>query len=112
MDFTTPQIVSWILVGLIAGPVAGLVLKRRRRGFGWLGNVGLGLAGALVGGLLFSLLGWDFGLGEIVVSLADVIQAFLGALLLVGAVLLARTLMARRAREREAAPGSDPHRRR
>lgn len=110
MDFTTPQIVSWIIVGLLAGPVAGFVLKRRRRGYGWLGNAGLGLAGALVGGLLFSLLGWDFGLGEIVVSLADVIQAFLGALLLVGIVALARAIAARRARDREPASGADRRR--
>lgn len=100
MDFTAAQIISWVIVGMIAGPLAGLVLKRRRRGYGWLGNLGLGLAGALIGGLLFSFVGWEFGLGAIAISLADVVQAFLGALLLVGIVVLVRTILARRERER------------
>lgn len=109
MDFTAPQIISWLIVGIIAGPVAGLVLKRRRRGYGWPGNLGLGLIGALIGGLLFSFIGWDFGLGAIAISLADVVQAFLGALLVVGIVVLVRTILARRERDRPA--GDSPRRR-
>jgi uncharacterized membrane protein YeaQ/YmgE (transglycosylase-associated protein family) len=48
-------ILSFLLVGLIAGWLAGKISKGR--GFGVLGNLAIGMIGALVGGLLFSLLG-------------------------------------------------------
>ena len=51
------QFVVWIIVGLLGGSIAGLIVRRERRGFGVWRNLGLGLVGALVGGLLFWLLG-------------------------------------------------------
>jgi uncharacterized membrane protein YeaQ/YmgE (transglycosylase-associated protein family) len=47
--------IGWILVGLIAGWLAGKIA--RGRGFGCLANVLLGLIGALLGGWLFTKLG-------------------------------------------------------
>ena len=47
-------LVTWIIVGLIAGWLASSIMHRRR---GLFGNVLLGLLGAFVGGLVFSLLG-------------------------------------------------------
>jgi len=41
---------TWIIVGLIAGWLAGKVMKGR--GFGLLGNIIIGVIGALVGGWL------------------------------------------------------------
>jgi len=41
-------ILTWIIVGAIAGWLAGKVMKGR--GFGLLGNVVIGVIGALVGG--------------------------------------------------------------
>ena len=45
------QFIVWIIVGLLGGSVAGLIIRRERRGFGVWRNLGLGLVGALVGGL-------------------------------------------------------------
>ena len=49
------SIVSWIILGLIAGFVGGKIVNREGQGF-WL-NMALGIAGALVGGFLFDLFG-------------------------------------------------------
>ena len=51
------QIVVWIIIGLLGGSLAGLIITRERKGFGILRNLGVGLVGALVGGLVFRLFG-------------------------------------------------------
>ncbi|AHB48405.1 transglycosylase [Hyphomicrobium nitrativorans NL23] len=81
MSVTLDHIVVWIIVGLIAGSLAGLVAKGEKRGFGLWKNLGLGLAGALVGGLLFRLLNLLPGLERVTISLRDVVAAFAGSLL-------------------------------
>ena len=48
-------IVSWIILGLIAGFVGSKIVDKRGQGF-WL-NMALGIVGALVGGFLFDLFG-------------------------------------------------------
>lgn len=49
------DIIAWIVVGLIAGWLAGQIMKGS--GYGVIGDVVLGLVGAIVGGWLFGLLG-------------------------------------------------------
>lgn len=52
---------GWILIGLLAGWLAGHLT--RGRGFGCLVNVVLGLIGAVIGGWIFTRLGiaaWGF----------------------------------------------------
>jgi uncharacterized membrane protein YeaQ/YmgE (transglycosylase-associated protein family) len=78
----------WIVMGLIGGSLAGLVITRERKGFGLLRNMGLGLAGAIVGGLLFRLLGLLPGLDAISISLRDVVAAFVGSLIVLAAIWL------------------------
>ena len=51
-----------------------------KQGFGLWTNIGLGMLGALLGGFLFRLLGIDFGLGEIKITLEGLISAFVGSL--------------------------------
>lgn len=54
-------LVAWILIGLIAGWVAGKI--SRGQGYGCIVNIILGLIGAVVGGWVFSRLGiptWGF----------------------------------------------------
>jgi uncharacterized membrane protein YeaQ/YmgE (transglycosylase-associated protein family) len=75
------QVVVWIVVGLLGGSLAGLVVKWDREGFGFVRNLGLGLAGALVGGLLFRLFRLFPGLDAVSISLRDVVAAFVGSLL-------------------------------
>jgi uncharacterized membrane protein YeaQ/YmgE (transglycosylase-associated protein family) len=47
-------ILSWIVVGLIAGWLAGMVMKGS--GYGVVGNIVVGIIGALLGGYLSTLL--------------------------------------------------------
>ncbi len=47
--------VWFILIGLVAGFLAGLILKGR--GFGILGNIIVGVLGAIIGGFLAGVLG-------------------------------------------------------
>lgn len=70
--------VAWILVGLIAGWLAGQVMKGG--GYGVLVDIILGLLGGLLGGWLFGLLGIGAGSGMI----GSIIVAFVGAVILVG----------------------------
>ena len=82
------QFIVWIIIGLLGGSLAGLIIKRERKGFGFLRNLGLGLVGALVGGLLFRLLGLFPNLDKITVSLRDAVAAVVGSLLVLAAVWL------------------------
>jgi uncharacterized membrane protein YeaQ/YmgE (transglycosylase-associated protein family) len=75
--FTVPTgLIGWLIVGLIAGWIAGKV--SRGRGFGCIANVILGLIGAVLGGWIFTKLG-VFG-GGLIYSIA---AATVGAVILV-----------------------------
>jgi uncharacterized membrane protein YeaQ/YmgE (transglycosylase-associated protein family) len=81
MSLSFGQVIVWIIVGLLGGSLVGLLAKGERKGFGLWNNLGLGLAGALVGGLLFRLLGLFPDLDSVTVSLRDVVAAVVGSLL-------------------------------
>jgi uncharacterized membrane protein YeaQ/YmgE (transglycosylase-associated protein family) len=49
------SLLGFLLIGLVAGWLAGLLVKGR--GFGWLANIIVGVIGALIGGFLFGQLG-------------------------------------------------------
>jgi len=69
---------NWLwftLIGLAAGFLAGIVVKGH--GFGILGNIIVGVVGALLGGFLFKLLGLS-ATGKI----GELICAFVGAIVL------------------------------
>ncbi len=68
--------IYWIVVGLIAGWLAGKVMKGG--GYGLLIDIILGMLGAIVGGWVFGLLQLHAG-GPI----GSIIVAFVGALILV-----------------------------
>lgn len=76
-----PAVITWLIVGALAGFLAGMLVKRKRRGYGPLANLGIGLVGAVLGGGLVRAFGIDFGLGRIEVNLQDLVAAFLGSLL-------------------------------
>jgi len=69
-------ILIWILVGAIAGWLAGLVV--RGFGFGLVGNIIVGIIGAFLGGWLFGVLGVAIGAGII----NTIFTAFIGAVVL------------------------------
>jgi uncharacterized membrane protein YeaQ/YmgE (transglycosylase-associated protein family) len=74
------SLLGWIIIGLLAGWIAGEV--SRGAGFGCLGNLAIGMVGSILGGWIFSKLGiWG---GGFIYSLA---AATVGAVVL---VLIAR----------------------
>jgi uncharacterized membrane protein YeaQ/YmgE (transglycosylase-associated protein family) len=80
------QFVVWLVVGLIGGSLAGLVTTWQRKGYGRLRNFGLGLAGAVVGGLLFRVFDFLPTLERFAISVRDVVAAFVGSLIVVVAL--------------------------
>ena len=73
-------LLAFLLVGLIAGWLAGQFMKGG--GYGLIGDIIMGIVGAFVGGLLFSFLlpGSSVGL------LGSIIVAFIGAVVLIALV--------------------------
>ena len=70
--------IYWFVVGLIAGWLAGLVMKGG--GYGVIVDILLGIVGGFLGGWLFGQLGiWPAG-----GMLGSIIVAFVGAVILVG----------------------------
>jgi uncharacterized membrane protein YeaQ/YmgE (transglycosylase-associated protein family) len=82
------RIVVWIIIGLVGGSLAGLIVRRERKGFGILRNFALGLIGALVGGFLFWLFGLLPALDKVMISLRDVVAAVVGSLIVLAALWL------------------------
>jgi uncharacterized membrane protein YeaQ/YmgE (transglycosylase-associated protein family) len=70
--------ITWIVVGLIAGWLAGQVMKGG--GYGVLMDIILGILGGVFGGWIFGRLGIWPGGGVI----GAIIVAFVGAVILVG----------------------------
>jgi len=58
---TTETLLIWVVVGAVAGWLAGLIVKGY--GFGLLGNIVVGIVGAFVGGWLFSYFSVSIGTG-------------------------------------------------
>ena len=72
-----PQsIIVWLIVGAIAGWLAGMVVKGG--GFGLIGDIVVGIVGAVIAGWLLPQLGIVIGGGII----AAIIDAFIGAVVL------------------------------
>lgn len=81
-EISASALVWWLLVGLVAGFLAGVVM--RGSGFGVLGDIVAGIAGAVIGGWLFGLLGVGTGGGLI----GTLIVAFIGACILIAILRL------------------------
>jgi uncharacterized membrane protein YeaQ/YmgE (transglycosylase-associated protein family) len=69
-------LIWWVIIGLIAGWLAGKIMKGS--GYGTLGDILLGMVGAIVGGWIMRLLG--FLGGGLIYS---IVVATLGAVLLI-----------------------------
>ncbi len=83
------SIIGWIVLGLIAGWLAGQVMKGG--GYGLMGDIILGIVGAILGGFLTGLiLGRDMVSGFNIESL---IVAFIGAVILIA---ISRAITGRR----------------
>jgi len=70
------SIIVWLIVGAIAGWLAGMVVKGG--GFGLVGDIIVGIIGAVIAGWLLPRIGIIIGGGFI----AAIINAFIGAVIL------------------------------
>ena len=70
------SIIIWLIVGAIAGWLAGMVVKGG--GFGLIGDIIVGIVGAFIAGWLLPQIGIVIGGGII----AAIINAFIGAVIL------------------------------
>ena len=86
MNIDPTELLIWLLIGAIAGWLAGQVMGGG--GFGLVGNIIVGIIGAFIAGELFPRLG--FALGGGVVS--AIIAAAIGSCLLLFVVRLVRRL--------------------
>jgi uncharacterized membrane protein YeaQ/YmgE (transglycosylase-associated protein family) len=79
------DLITWIIVGLVAGVLASLVMGGT--GYGIIGDIIIGIVGAFIGGWLFRSLGVASPIG----GLAGVIfVAFIGAVVLIFILRLIR----------------------
>ena len=69
-------VIIWLIIGAIAGWLAGLIVKGY--GFGLVGNVVVGIVGAFIAGWLLPAIGIIIGGGII----AAIINAVIGAVIL------------------------------
>jgi uncharacterized membrane protein YeaQ/YmgE (transglycosylase-associated protein family) len=79
------SLLYWVVVGLIAGWLAGVVMKGG--GYGIVVDIVLGILGAVIGGWIFSALGIGAGGGLI----GGIVVAFIGAVALVAVTRAIRT---------------------
>lgn len=73
-------ILSWIIVGLIAGFLAGQVM--RSGGYGVIGDIIIGVLGGLVGGWI-AFYFFDIGDTMTGINTVSILSAFMGAILLI-----------------------------
>jgi len=69
------DILTWIIVGLVAGVLASLILG----GYGLVADVIVGIVGAFIGGMLFHAAGWHVPFAGLA---GTIFVAFIGALIL------------------------------
>jgi uncharacterized membrane protein YeaQ/YmgE (transglycosylase-associated protein family) len=79
------SLIVFLLVGAIAGWLAGVIVKGF--GFGLLGNIVVGIVGAVIAGWLFGAVGWTFGGGII----GSIIHATIGAVILLVLLRIVRS---------------------
>ena len=84
MDMSTESILVILFVGIVAGWLAGKVV--RGAGFGLLGDLVIGIVGAFIATLLFPRLGIHLGSG----ILSEILFSALGAIILLLIVSLIR----------------------
>ncbi|QDC00922.1 GlsB/YeaQ/YmgE family stress response membrane protein [Mesorhizobium sp. 8] len=79
------SLIVFLIIGAIAGWLAGLIVKGY--GFGLLGNIVVGIVGALIAGWLFPALNISLGSGIV----AAIIHAAIGAIILLVLIRLVKS---------------------
>jgi uncharacterized membrane protein YeaQ/YmgE (transglycosylase-associated protein family) len=86
MNVTTGELIVWLVVGALSGSLAGMLVTRRREGYGHVTNLVIGLVGAVIGGFMFSFFHLDLNLGKVTISYDQVVSAFTGSLVFIGLI--------------------------
>ena len=73
-------LIAWLIVGLVAGWLAGQFMKGG--GYGLIGDIIMGIIGAFVGGFLFSF----FMPGSSAGLIGSIVVAFIGAVVLIALI--------------------------
>jgi len=81
---TVEALLIWLVIGAVAGWLAGLIV--RGFGFGLIGNIVVGIVGAVIAGWLLPRLGIRIGSGMV----ATIVHATIGAVVLLVVVGLIR----------------------
>jgi uncharacterized membrane protein YeaQ/YmgE (transglycosylase-associated protein family) len=71
------SIIGWIIIGALAGWIASMIMGRNEE-MGWLGNIVVGIVGAIVGGLIYGFITGDDFVANF--SIGTVLVAILGAI--------------------------------
>jgi uncharacterized membrane protein YeaQ/YmgE (transglycosylase-associated protein family) len=77
MNLDPGGIIAWLVVGAIAGWLAGQFM--RGGGFGLVGDIVVGIVGAFIGGFVLTLLGIGGSAGFV----GSIVVAFIGAVVLI-----------------------------
>ena len=97
MKFNLDEVIAWLIVGVLAGSLAGMIVTRHRAGFGRIINLAVGLIGAVIGGVLFKLFHLSLGVvGAITITSEEVVESFIGALIFLTIVWFVRKMRATR----------------
>ncbi len=75
-DIAAQSLIIWLIVGAIAGWLAGIVV--RGGGFGLIGDIIVGIIGAFIAGWLFPQLGFHLAVGIVGI----ILDAAIGAIVL------------------------------
>lgn len=78
-------ILSWVILGLIAGFIGSRIVDRRGQGF-WL-DIAIGIIGALVGGFVFNLFGASGVTGLNIYSMIVAVAGSIVVLVIYNAVM-------------------------
>jgi uncharacterized membrane protein YeaQ/YmgE (transglycosylase-associated protein family) len=78
------SLIAWLVIGVVAGWLAGVLVKGG--GFGLIGDIVVGVIGAFVGGWLAGVLHIHIGSGMI----SSIITATIGAVILIVVLRLVR----------------------
>jgi uncharacterized membrane protein YeaQ/YmgE (transglycosylase-associated protein family) len=81
---TIEALIIWLVIGAIAGWLAGLIMKGY--GFGLIGNIVVGIVGAFVAGWLLPRIGFVLVGGFV----AEIVNAVIGAVILLLVIGLAK----------------------
>lgn len=74
------SIIAWLIVGALAGWIAGMIVKGDE-GYGVIGTIIAGILGALLGGFLLGILTGEDYLAEL--SIMTIVAAVIGAVIVV-----------------------------